>query len=87
MLLEITDLALGCKTTPTMQKYDIPIEFDQFCFSIITNQRTLDLRANEIEIKAKWVNYLRAFILQRREAECKKASRNLKRVENEEKRE
>jgi hypothetical protein len=36
MLSDITDLALGCKTTANFQKYDIPIEFDQTCFSIIT---------------------------------------------------
>ena len=73
MLSDITDLALGCKTTANFQKHNIPVELDQFCFSVITNQRTLDLKANEIEIKAKWVNYIRAFILLRREVECRRA--------------
>jgi len=51
----------------------VAIEFDSTCFSIITNQRTIDLRANDVEIKAKWVNYIRAFILLRREADSRRA--------------
>jgi cytohesin/brefeldin A-inhibited guanine nucleotide-exchange protein len=56
-----------------MQKNRIAEDFDMFCFSIITTYRSIDLRVSELEIKSKWINYLRAVIINRREIEAKRA--------------
>ena len=70
---DIYDIALGSNTTDIFKRHTIPVEFDMLCFSIITTHRTLDVRVNEVEIKSKWINYLRAVILVRRENEAKRA--------------
>jgi hypothetical protein len=51
-----------------MQRNKVPEEFDALCFTISTPQRTLDLKARTSKERAKWINYLRAILLQRREA-------------------
>lgn len=55
---DITDLTLGCNATEVMRKHNIPPEFDQFCFSIITSNRTLDLKCNDMETKFKWIAFI-----------------------------
>lgn len=40
---DVIDFAIGSKTTEVFQKNNIPIEFDDLCFSIISKSRTLDL--------------------------------------------
>ena len=37
------------------------------CFSIITSKRTLDLKAKDTATRAKWVNYIGALLIQKRE--------------------
>ena len=34
---DVKDLCLGCNTTDVFKKNNVPVEFDQLCFSIITN--------------------------------------------------
>jgi len=50
-----------------MQRNKVPQEFDALCFTISTSQRTLDLKARTTKERAKWINYLRAILIQRRE--------------------
>lgn len=70
---DVHDIALGHNTTEIMIKNKIPVEFDMFCFSIITSHRTVDVKVNDLDTKSKWINYLRAVIITRRETEAKKA--------------
>ncbi|CAD8180454.1 unnamed protein product [Paramecium pentaurelia] len=83
---DVHDIALGQNTTEIMIKNNIPPEFDMFCFSIITIHRSVDIKVNDLEIKSKWINYLRAVIINRREMEAKRAEEKQRRQENEEKR-
>lgn len=72
-MCDVHDIALGHNTTEIMNKNNIPPEFDMFCFSIITIHRSVDIKVNDLEIKSKWINYLRAVIINRREMEAKRA--------------
>jgi len=56
---EIVDILLGCSNTEVMVRNNVPVEFDLMCFSIKTKERTLDLKANSIEIRAKWIQYIK----------------------------
>ena len=49
-----------------MQKNKVPEHFDSLCFTIGTVYRTLDLKAKTNKERAKWVNYIRAILIQRR---------------------
>lgn len=42
-----------------MKRNNVPVEFDSLCFSIIGKDRTLDLKAETMEIRAKWVKYFK----------------------------
>lgn len=72
-MCDVCDIALGHNTTEIMKKNNIPVEFDMFCFSIITKYRSVDIKVNDVEMKSKWINYLRAVIINRREVEAKRA--------------
>ncbi|CAD8171137.1 unnamed protein product [Paramecium pentaurelia] len=85
-MCDVHDIALGHNTTRIMIKNNIPPEFDMFCFSIITIHRSVDIKVNDLQIKSKWINYLRAVIINRREMEAKRAEEKQRRQENEEKR-
>lgn len=50
-----------------MRKNKVPGDFDSLCFTITTTQRTLDLKARTTKERGKWINYLRAILIQRRE--------------------
>jgi len=64
---DITDLTLGIGSA-VMQKNKVPNNFDSLCFTITTKHRTLDLKARTTKERGKWINYLRAILIQRREA-------------------
>jgi hypothetical protein len=63
---DITDLMLGVGST-VMRKNKVNPDFDSLCFTISTPQRTLDLKARTTKSRGKWINYLRAILIQRRE--------------------
>ncbi|CAK74100.1 unnamed protein product (macronuclear) [Paramecium tetraurelia] len=75
-MCDVHDIALGHNTTEIMIKNKIPPEFDI----------SVDIKVNDLEIKSKWINYLRAVIINRREVEAKRAEEKQRRQENEEKR-
>lgn len=51
-----------------MKKNKVPLQFDPMCFTIETLYRTLDLKAKTNKERAKWLNYIRAVLIKRREA-------------------
>lgn len=54
-------------------KYNkVPSQFDSMCFSIITTKRSLDLKAKDTETRSKWVNYIGALLIQKRENKKRK---------------
>ena len=44
---DIQDVKVGHDATDVLMRHNLPKELDTFCFSIITNTRTLDLKAND----------------------------------------
>jgi len=66
LIKDITDLTLGIGSA-VMQKNKVPADFDSLCFTITTTQRTLDLKAKTTKERGKWINYLRAILIQRRD--------------------
>ena len=56
---EIRDIELGSTRTKVFQRYNIPAERDERCFSLITPGRTLDLEARSKDIRSTWVKYFR----------------------------
>ena len=59
-----------------MQKNKVPEHFDSLCFTIGTVYRTLDLKAKTNKERAKWVNYIRAILIQRRENRKEEIEKN-----------
>jgi hypothetical protein len=49
-----------------MRMNKVPKQFDSMCFSIVTSDRTLDLKARDPDNRAKWVNYIGALLIQKR---------------------
>ncbi|CAD8189654.1 unnamed protein product [Paramecium octaurelia] len=72
-MCDVHDIALGHNTTEIRIRNEIPQEFDMFCFSIITTRRLVDIKVTDLKIKSKWINYLRAIIINRRELEAQRA--------------
>lgn len=66
LINDISDLSLGIGSA-VMRKNKVPTNFDSLCFTITTTQRTLDLKARTTKERGKWINYLRAILIQRRE--------------------
>lgn len=58
-LSEVHDIVIGSNSTTTFQKFKIPAEYDNLCFSLITKKRSLDLRAQDIQTHELWVAYFR----------------------------
>ncbi|KAL4441362.1 hypothetical protein ABPG74_013657 [Tetrahymena malaccensis] len=74
LIKDITDLTLGSNATEVMKKNNVPPEFDQFCFSIITSKRTLDLKSNDMDTKFKWIAFLYNDLNDKRQQRKNKAS-------------
>jgi hypothetical protein len=47
---DILRVIVGADHTKVMQRFHIPNEYDNMCFSIITAKRTLDLRYDDPKI-------------------------------------
>lgn len=76
-------MLLGVNGTPVMKKNKVPIEFDKFCFSMVTKnryrfvisniktklilKRSLDLQAGDIKTRIKWVKYLKHYLVEKRD--------------------
>jgi len=48
-----------------LKKHNIPIEFDDVIFSIVTKTRTLDLQAGNSETRNRWVKFLKLVLSER----------------------
>ena len=44
---QITDIKVGIGATTVLRKHNLPKELDNVCLSVITPNRTLDLKAND----------------------------------------
>ena len=44
---DITDIKVGISATNVLKRHNLPKELDNVCMSIITANRTLDLKAND----------------------------------------
>ncbi|TNV86137.1 hypothetical protein FGO68_gene12617 [Halteria grandinella] len=56
---EILRVIIGADHTKVMQRFNIPNEYDNMCFSIITSNRTLDLRYDDPKVIQQWVEKIK----------------------------
>ena len=54
---EIIDIKVGIGATNVLLRHGLPKELDNVCMSVVTNSRTLDLKANDFQTRNKWVQY------------------------------
>lgn len=47
---DIINVMIGSDHTEVFRKHKIPVEYDNYCISIITNKRSLDLRYDDVKI-------------------------------------
>ncbi len=59
---DLIDIKVGNNTTKVLIRHEIPIEFDDLIFSIITKTRTLDLQASTSEIRNRWVKFIKIIL-------------------------
>lgn len=59
---EIEDVRTGVKGSLVLKRFDLPKETDNLVFSVITKQRSLDLKANDSATRNRWVKYLHTLI-------------------------
>jgi hypothetical protein len=63
---EITDVLTGHNSTKVLMKNKVPQEFDNVVFSIISNRRTLDLRAPDADTRFRWEKYFKLHLVERK---------------------
>ncbi len=80
---EIRDVELGSTRTKVFQRYNIPAELDERCFSIIASSRTLDLQARSKDVRNTWVKYFR--LLAKDNSKRREKSEEYKRILSERK--
>ena len=61
-LSDIEDVRTGIHASPILKRYSLPKEVDNLVFSVITKQRSLDLRANDPDTRNRWVKYLHTVV-------------------------
>ena len=54
-LSEIVDIKVGISATNVLLRHGLPKELDNVCMSVVTSNRTLDLKANDFQTRNKWV--------------------------------
>ena len=52
---EIVDIKVGIGSTNVLLRHGLPKELDNVCMSVVTSNRTLDLKANDFQTRNKWV--------------------------------
>lgn len=58
---ELLEVYIGTNSK-IFEKYNVPLEFDRFCFSIESTQRTLDLRKDDEKVCKKWYKGIKYLI-------------------------
>ena len=53
----IIDIRTGRDKTEVLKQYDLPKEYDSLCLSIVTRNRTLDLKSNDPITRNKWSQF------------------------------
>lgn len=64
---EVKDIHVGYNSTQVLKRNKAPQEFDNLIFSIESERRTLDLQAPDPKVRAKWEEYFRFMLIQRKE--------------------
>jgi hypothetical protein len=80
---EILDVYIGSSASKIFQKYNIPLDFDSHCFSIVSSRRSLDLRKDDEAVCKKWYQAIKFLIRRTRSVKELKNNKNyLKDVSN-----
>lgn len=66
---------IGADHTKVMRKHKIPLEYDNFCLSIMTKKRTLDLRVDDQKTIQVWYEKIKSIIASNSESKIKKENR------------
>ena len=75
-LEEIVDIKVGISATNVLKRHGLPKELDNVCMSVMTRNRTLDLKANDFQTRNKWVQYFYDRVLKDKFAEAERPSLN-----------
>jgi hypothetical protein len=57
------DVYIGTSNSDVLQKYNIPLDYDQCCLSIVSTKRTLDLRKDDDVTCKQWYHAIKYLIL------------------------
>jgi hypothetical protein len=60
---DIIRVTIGADHTKVMQRYNIPNEYDNLCFSVITSSRSLDLRYDDSKLVSLWVERIKLSVI------------------------
>ena len=58
------DVYIGVDSSNVFRRFDIPVDYDQNCFSIVTDKRSLDLRNENEAVTVKWFYAIKFLIKQ-----------------------
>lgn len=72
---KMKDVYIGVDSSNVFRKFDIPVDYDQNCFSIVTDKRSLDLRNENEAVSVKWFYAIKFLIKQ---AKTKESMENFK---------
>lgn len=63
---------IGADHTKVMRKHKIPVEYDNFCLSIVTKKRSLDLRVDDQKTIQVWYEKIKSLITSNSESRIQK---------------
>ena len=61
---KMKDVYIGVDSSNVFRRFDIPVDYDQNCFSIVTDKRSLDLRNENEAVTVKWFYAIKFLIKQ-----------------------
>jgi hypothetical protein len=79
---DLKDVYIGSSNSDILQKYNIPLDYDQCCMSIASGKRTLDLRKDDDITCKLWYHAIKYLILKTRSRKEFKFRRTQADVEN-----
>ena len=66
------NVMIGADHTKVMRKHKIPVEYDNFCLSIVTKKRSLDLRVDDQKTIQVWYEKIKSLITSNSESRIQK---------------
>lgn len=73
----VVEILVGATNTENYRRYRIPMEMDNLCFSLVTRERSVDLRADSKEVMGVWVIYFREKVRENAERDRNNKRRDL----------